>query len=175
MSPERAPKVAAIIAAAGFGQRFTERGNKPLVELMGKPLFLWALEAFERHPAVHKIVPVFKENDIATAEALLVNQSLKKVQRVVPGGKERQDSVYNGLQAVSSDMDLVLVHDGARPLITEDIITRVIEGISGFDGAIAAVPPKDTIKEAGDEGIVSQTLERSRLWAVQTPQGFYRQ
>jgi 2-C-methyl-D-erythritol 4-phosphate cytidylyltransferase len=170
--PER--KAVAVVPAAGVGKRFATRGNKPLVELLGKPLLVWTLEALERHPDIIEIVPVIKVEDRKAAEAVIEHAGLTKVSVIAEGGPERQNSVLNGLRSISGNAALVLVHDAARPLITEDITSRVIEGIEGFDGAIAAVPPKDTIKEESANGNVARTLDRSRLWSVQTPQGFYR-
>lgn len=166
--------MAAIVPAAGVGSRFAGRGNKPLVELLGKPLFLWALEAFEHYPDIVEIIPVCKDEDRSAVEEALGKAGITKVSSVAPGGAERQDSVRNGLAALKAPAEVVLVHDAARPLLTADIITHVIEGIQGFDGAISAVPPKDTIKEAAPDGSVGRTLDRSLLWSVQSPQGFYR-
>jgi 2-C-methyl-D-erythritol 4-phosphate cytidylyltransferase len=168
-------RVLAVVPAAGVGSRFKARGNKPLVELMGKPLLMWALETFERHADIDEIIPVCKEEDQEVVETAIQEAGLSKVFTIARGGPERQDSVLNGIRAIKGNTEIVLVHDAARPLVTEDVISRVIEGITGFDGAICAVPPKDTIKESDADGRVGLTLDRSQLWSVQTPQGFHRE
>ncbi|MFZ5996330.1 MAG: 2-C-methyl-D-erythritol 4-phosphate cytidylyltransferase [Nitrospirota bacterium] len=170
-------KIAAIVPAAGLGKRFGK--NKSLYELAGKPLLIRVLEALQGVVEIDEIIPVLKGEDIAPGAALIEQFGITKVKRVIPGGRERQDSVYNGLKALDGRASIVVIHDGARPLADAELIRRTVTGLGDFDGAVAAVPVKDTIKEARiekpEEGelIVRRTLDRSVLWAVQTPQVFY--
>jgi 2-C-methyl-D-erythritol 4-phosphate cytidylyltransferase len=172
MSINSINKAIVIVPAAGLGKRFMEGSNKPFFALNGKPLLAWVLDIFEQSPLIEAVVPVVKEQDLGLCKGLIEAGQFTKVRAIVPGGIERQDSVYNGLKAINGHNGPVLVHDGARPFITQDIISRCVKGIEGFDGAIAAVPPKDTIKEASDDAVVTKTLDRNKLFLVQTPQAF---
>ncbi len=181
-------KVVAIVPAAGIGKRFGAGKNKLLYELSGKPLLIWTLEALEGVEEIDEIVPVLQEGDLEYGGVLIRDFRITKVKRVLPGGKERQDSVYCGIRSLEGDNAIVVVHDGARPFIDSDMVRRALEGLDGCDGAIAGVPVKDTIKECkmlppqpplakggsrgGKDIIVQKTLERSVLWSVQTPQVF---
>jgi len=168
-------KVTAIVPAAGAGRRFG--ANKPFVLLRGKPLFLWALTALEEAPEISEIIPVFKDSDMGAGRELIERHSLSKVKRIAGGGPERQDSVANALKLISPETDIVLIHDGGRPLIETALISMAIAALADGpwgDGVITAVPPKDTVKEAAPDGVVLMTLDRRALWSVQTPQVFRR-
>lgn len=175
-------RVVAVVPAAGLGTRFGSERNKPLFELLGKPLLIWTLEALQGVEEIAEIIPVLKGEDISPGAALIERYGITKVKRIIPGGKERQDSVYNGLKALDGKASVVVIHDGARPLADGALIGRTIAGLEDFDGVVAAVPVKDTIKEGrlrryedgteGEEIVVRRTLDRSVLWAVQTPQTF---
>lgn len=165
-------KVAAVIPAAGQGKRMQTPVNKQLLLLQGMPVIVHTLQVFESCDAVGEVVLVCAGGEKAIYEELLTVFEIKKVTRVVVGGTERQNSVFNGLRALAKDTETVLVHDGARPLIDADTIERVIAAAGEFGAAIAAVPVKDTIKSVNDAGLVDKTLERERLYQVQTPQGF---
>lgn len=160
----------AIVPAAGLGLRFGEGGRKPFARLLGKPLLRWVMEALESSPEVAGIIAVLRDEDRQEAEDVL--SEFSKVRAVAPGGRERQDSVLSGLRQARDGARTVLIHDGARPLVSAALIRDTLGGLAGFDGAVAAVPPKDTIKEAGSDRVVSRTLRRDALWAVQTPQVF---
>lgn len=164
----------AIVPAAGLGKRFGEDKNKPFFNLLGKPLLLWVLEMLQGCDEISEIIPVLKEDYIDDCADLLEEYRIPKVKQITPGGKERQDSVYNGLKCVRGKTGAVLIHDGARPLIDRDTIQRVINSLDEVDASIAAVPVKDTIKEAygKDNFTVKSTLNRNILWSVQTPQAF---
>jgi 2-C-methyl-D-erythritol 4-phosphate cytidylyltransferase len=183
-------KIVAIVPAAGMGKRFGSEKNKPFHLLHGIPLFIWPLKALAAIPEIEEIIPVVKEQDLMVAAELIENYQISKIKRIVPGGKERQDSVYNAIKILDEGAAVVLIHDGVRPLIDEDLIRRVLDGLQDCDGAVAAVPVKDTIKEARrqktedrqtdkhtaegrGEIIVEKTLNRSLLWAIQTPQAFH--
>lgn len=163
--------VVAIVPAAGIGKRFGEGTNKSLVTLGGKPLLLWALETISSLPEIKEIIPVLKESDMNHALELFERYKIPKVKRIAPGGKERQDSVFHGLSLVEEKKCVVLVHDGARPLIQADIIRSAIGQLGGCDGVVVGVPVKDTVKEVLG-GNVNKTLKRELLWSIQTPQIF---
>ncbi len=181
-------KVTAIVPAAGLGRRFGSDTNKPFQTLGGKPLVVWSLETLESVEEIEEIIPVLKKGDREKGVAVFKEYNLSKVKKIAPGGKERQDSVYNGLKLVEDKTGIVLIHDGARPFIDKDLIEKAIkelliphspplakggkEGLNDYDGIILGVPVKDTIKEAEGE-IIKKTLKRDSLWAIQTPQVFH--
>ncbi len=178
-------KIGAIVPAAGLGRRFGAGENKSLFEFMGKPLVVWALQALQSVDEIGEIIPVVKEEDLKAAADLVERYNIAKVRQIVPGGRERQDSVYNGLRALDNETSIVVIHDGARPLVNSLLIKNSISQLDGFDGIVVGVPVKDTIKEVkgkepasggakglGDGLIVLRTLNRNVLWAVQTPQTF---
>src|SRR5208282_2420650 len=168
-------KIAAIVPAAGLGRRFGVGANKSLFEFMGKPLVVWALQALQSVDEIGEIIPVVKEEDLKAAADLVERYKIAKVRHIVTGGRERQDSVYNGLRALDKDTSIVVIHDGARPLVDGLLIKKSISELDSFDGIVAGVPVKDTIKEVKgreDGLIVLRTLNRNVLWAVQTPQTF---
>jgi len=172
-------KIAAIVPAAGLGRRFGVGENKSLYEFMGKPLVVWALQALQSVDEIGEIIPVVKEEDRKAAARLVGHYKITKVRHIVAGGRERQDSVYNGIMALDEETSIVVIHDGARPLVDGLLIKSSISELDGFDGIVAGVPVKDTIKEAhggrkfGKGIIVKKTLQRTTLWAVQTPQTFH--
>lgn len=157
--------------AAGRGTRMNTADNKVYLPLCGRPVLAWTLEAFQLCPAVETAVIVAAEHEIGRAEELAREYGFTKVQTVVTGGIERQDSVMAGLSAL--DTDGVLVHDAARPLITPEQIEACLMAAEEHGAAALAVPVKDTIKITED-GMIVSTPERSRLAAVQTPQAFRR-
>jgi 2-C-methyl-D-erythritol 4-phosphate cytidylyltransferase len=165
-------RIVAIVPSAGIGKRFGKGTNKTFVTLGGRPLLLWALETLNSMPEVKEIIPVIKEADMEYAVDLLEASEIPKVKRIAPGGKERQDSVYNGLNLVDDKKCIILVHDGVRPLIEHSVISSASRQLKDCDGIVIGVPVKDTIKETVG-GEVTQTLNREKLWAVQTPQIFH--
>jgi len=164
-------KVIAIVPAAGSGTRYGPRTRKPFLSLNGKPLILWALETLESVPHISHIIPVLKKSDLAKGQQLFKEYKISKILRIVEGGKERQDSVLNALTGIKGEKSIVLIHDGARPFLTEDMIERSVNELDGFDGVVVGMPPKDTIKET-EHGVVQKTLKRDSLWSIQTPQVF---
>ena len=160
----------AILAAAGRGARMGQ--PKQLLELAGKPLAAWSLATLASVPAVTQIVVACEPDERSSFERLGARVGGGKVQRVVSGGARRQDSVFAALRALSSPAELVLVHDGARPFVSTEVLESVIEQAREHGGAIAAVPVKDTIKQVSDSGTVHKTIPRAHLWAAQTPQAF---
>jgi 2-C-methyl-D-erythritol 4-phosphate cytidylyltransferase len=162
-------KVSAIIVAAGAGKRFGSA--KQFALLRGKSVLEGSLEAFEAHPEVDEIVLVLPAEEGGSR----YRKRGGKVVAVVRGGERRQDSVVRGFEKVDSLAgDIVLVHDGVRPLVSREVITRVIAAARKCGAAVAAVPVEDTIKEAAG-GFVVRTLERENLQRVQTPQAFIRE
>ncbi|MBN1875633.1 MAG: 2-C-methyl-D-erythritol 4-phosphate cytidylyltransferase [Anaerolineae bacterium] len=162
--------IIAIILAAGSGTRMQSEVNKHLLPLAGKPVIVHTLEAFERCTAIDAIVLVTSAENIGAYQALIAEHGIGKVSRIVLGGETRQASAHNGLRA-AGDCDIVLLHDGARPLIGQQEIEAVIRDAAEYGGAVVAVPAKDTVVRAR-EGFIEAQLERSVLWQVQTPQGF---
>ncbi|PMC34190.1 2-C-methyl-D-erythritol 4-phosphate cytidylyltransferase [Bacillus sp. UMB0899] len=159
-----------IIPAAGQGKRMKAGKNKQFIKLNEIPIIIHTLRVFEEHDQCSGIILVINEAEKADFQHLIEIYRLQKVKQLVFGGKERQDSVYNGVRAVENE-ELVLVHDGARPFITQESIERLVTKADETGASILAVPVKDTIKKV-EEGIVTETVERSTLWSVQTPQAF---
>jgi 2-C-methyl-D-erythritol 4-phosphate cytidylyltransferase len=164
----------AIIPAAGKGLRLQSEIPKPYLALgKDKPLLAYTLEVFENCPDIDKVYVVVAQEQISRCEQEVIQRyRLRKVERLIVGGKLRQASVYNGLQALTEDTELVLVHDGARPLVSAQLISRCILKARKWGAAIAALPVFDTIKQVTPEGCIEQTISRDRLWAAQTPQVF---
>lgn len=161
----------AIIPAAGQGKRMQSSENKQFLTLQGMPIIVHTLRVFEACHAVQEVILVVSEGELERFEELVSEQGFQKVTKIILGGKERQESVYNGFCQVGRDADVVLVHDGARPLITEPIINEVINAAKLEGAAVVAVPVKDTIKQVYNQQVV-KTLEREYLWQAQTPQAF---
>lgn len=160
-----------VIPSAGLGRRMGA-GKKNFSLILGKPVLAHTLYPFEACPLVDAIILVIKPEDRDYCVKEVVERyGFKKVCAIVDGGAERQDSVANGLAAIKDGADVIVVHDGARPLATPDIIEAAINKAASEGAAIVAVPVKDTIKEVSD-GLVVRTLPRQSLWAVQTPQAF---
>ncbi len=166
-------KVTAIIPAAGQGTRMGSAIPKQFLLLRGQPILHHTLRAFEASGLVDAVILVVPEKDFAAAEKQWL-QGYDIVKKIVVGGKERQDSVYNGLQALDADTDVVLVHDGVRPFVSADMIERAIEAAKRYGAAITAVPVNDTIKLSDADGFVAKTVDRRSLWRIQTPQAFQK-
>ncbi|MRX72570.1 2-C-methyl-D-erythritol 4-phosphate cytidylyltransferase [Bacillus lacus] len=158
-----------VIPAAGSGKRMNAGKNKQFILLKGKPVIVHTLTVFEQDPACSGIILVINEKEKGDFLKLIELYHFKKVKQLVAGGAERQESVYNGLKAC--DSDIVLVHDGARPFIRQSHIRDLVLSAQEADAATIAVPVKDTIKKAENLQVV-ETIERSSLWLVQTPQAF---
>ena len=169
------PYATSIVVAAGSGKRMGTETRKQYLLLDDKPLFIHPLEVMEKQKKITGIILVAPPADLDFCKELIKEYSIKKVLSIVSGGDTRGASVYNGLQAVPEDSEFVVVHDGARPLLSQKILENVLEAAILEGAAIAAVPVKDTIKQVNPEGLVQKTLERSLLWAVQTPQAFRKE
>ncbi len=152
----------ALIVAAGSGERLGLRRPKAFIDLAGRPLIAWSVDALRAVPEIDRIIV-----------ALPPGESAPPGTEGVPGGNVRSESVRLALQA-AGELDPVLVHDAARPLLTASLVRDVLAALGGADAAIAAAPVTDTIKQAGADHRVTATLDRSQLWSVQTPQAFTR-
>ncbi|USP95634.1 2-C-methyl-D-erythritol 4-phosphate cytidylyltransferase [Bacillus vallismortis] len=159
-----------VILAAGQGKRMKAGRNKLFIELKGDPVIIHTLRVFDSHRPCEKIILVINEREREDFQQLLTNYRFQTAIELVAGGDERQHSVYKGLKAVKQEK-IVLVHDGARPFIKHEQIDELVDEAEQAGAAILAVPVKDTIKRVQDLQ-VSETIERSSLWAVQTPQAF---
>ncbi len=165
-------RTAAIVPVAGRGQRFASDVPKQFLDLAGQPVIFRTVEQILKVPQINTGVVVTASEDIDKIYNILSDiPGFKQRFRVVAGGEQRQDSVYNGLQALVPDTILVLVHDGVRPLVTPEIIRHSIAVALREGGCVAAVPVKDTIKKALDNKII-ETIPRENLWQIQTPQTF---
>ncbi len=166
-------KISAIVVSAGIGKRFGSP-DKVFFEVYGKPLFIWALEPFDSYEKIDDIWLVIRKQTLKKVKAFLNKFNIKKVREIIEGGKERQDSVYNALRSLPSETDIVLIHDAARPMVSQDLIKRVVEAMSvDIDGVIPVISLTDTIKWTKKRGIIGGTLNRDILKAVQTPQAFW--
>ncbi|NBD32306.1 MAG: 2-C-methyl-D-erythritol 4-phosphate cytidylyltransferase [Cyanobacteria bacterium] len=161
-----------LIPAAGRGQRMGGDRNKLLLPLLGKPLLAWTLLAAEASTEINWIGIVGQPFDFPDFRAILHDLNLAIPVVFIEGGKTRQESVCNGLDALPQAATQVLIHDGARCLVTRELFDRCSEALSTCQGLIAAVPVKDTIKVVDRQGFVKDTPERRQMWAAQTPQGF---
>lgn len=161
-----------LIPAAGSGKRMGADRNKLLLQVRSKPLIAWTLLAAEAASSISWIGIVSQPPDWDDFKSIIADLRLKKTIELISGGSTRQESVYNGLQALPSHAERVLIHDGARCLATPNLLNACSEAIIDCFGLIAAVPVKDTIKVVNDNGVIKNTPDRQQLWAAQTPQGF---
>lgn len=166
-------KIVALIAAAGKGKRMNTRISKPFIPIFGKPILAYTIEKFEKCKLINKIyLTVNSEEKEPCSRNVIIKYNFSKVQELVDGGETRQDSVYNGLKALDKDTDIVVIHDGARPLIEETLIRDSIEKAQKYGAAIAAIPIKDTVKKSENNFFINKTLNREEIWRAQTPQTF---
>jgi len=155
-------KAAALLVAAGSGERLGADRPKAFVVVAGRPMVQWSLDALRAGGVDDVVAAVPPGYEVAGATC-------------VPGGATRSESVRNALRAAPADADAIVVHDAARPLVEPALFRAALAALASADGAVAAAPVADTIKQAGPDGMVERTLDRSRLWAVQTPQAFRRE
>ncbi len=168
-------KVAAIIPAAGLGARMGESTPKQYLSLAGKPILAHTLAVFEAAPEVREVTLVVHADEMEQCqERVIAPFAFKKVLRLVPGGKERQDSVYNALKVLHEDerLEFILVHDGVRPFVRPADISRVLRAARRHGAAILGWPAQDTLKRVNSKGEVVETLDRRHIWQIQTPQAF---
>ncbi len=168
-------QIEVIIVAGGLGKRLGETPPKQFLLLKGKPVLSWTISKFEECPLVDGIILVIpaKMKDY-TREHVLSPHGYEKVKNVLEGGKERKDSVLEGLRMLQTNTDTVLVHDGVRPIISQKLIIEVIRATQRWEAVVPALPIRETIKEIGQDSLVETTLDRKKMCLIQTPQGFKR-
>lgn len=165
-------KNVAIVLAAGQGKRMNSKVQKQFLLIKEKPVLYYTLNAFEKSPQITEMILVTGKDEIEYCQKEIVDKyGFGKVRKIVAGGKERYHSVYHGIQAID-EADYVLIHDGARPFVDEEIIARVCDAVAEHKACVVGMPVKDTIKIADEEGFAAQTPDRRRVWQVQTPQTF---
>lgn len=166
-------RVEVIIVGAGKGIRFGEIQPKQFCLLWGKPVLSWTIERFEECKLVDKIILVLPPGMKEEAKKIVLSSfNYKKVKTIVEGGKERSNSVFRGLGAVDENTDIVLIHDGVRPLISPHLIEKLIYETKENGAVTLGIPIKETVKEADKKNLVTKTLNRKNLYSIQTPQGF---
>ena len=166
-------KNAAVILSAGAGRRMHQSMPKQYLDLCGKPVIAWTIEAFQQSPDIDEIVLVTGTDQVMKCQEEIVKRyGLTKVSKIVPGGAERGNSVLCGLRALRGDTSCVLIHDGARPLVGQAVIARVTEAAALYGAAAVAVPARDTVKIVDEQEMVVSTPDRRTLRMMQTPQAF---
>ena len=167
-------KTVAIVAGAGSGKRLGCPAKKPFVDLKGRPLIIYSLKTLDSSPSIDGIVVAVERSCLKRFSGLIKRYHIRKVKFIVSGGRTRYESIRNCLSKVDASYGIVLVHDAARPLVDEGLIRGSISTAKRFGGCIAAVPVKDTVKTAGKDLFITKTIERSKVWAAETPQTFRR-
>jgi len=162
----------AIILAAGKSERMGANVDKAFLSLVNKPVVAWSLLAFERCPDVDRIVLVVRKDQLVASKAVVKMFGISKIDKIVAGGGKRQESVQAGLQACDLDTRDVVVHDAARPLVTPELISEVLKQVKRAPAVTVGRPVTDTLKFCEKGVTVSRTVDRERLWSVQTPQAF---
>ncbi|WP_035764389.1 2-C-methyl-D-erythritol 4-phosphate cytidylyltransferase [Butyrivibrio sp. NC2002] len=165
-------KTTAIVLAAGSGSRMKSKVKKQYLEICGKPLIYYALEAFEKS-FIDEIVLVVPEDDLEYVKnTLLKPYNFTKIKTITQGGDTRYKSVCNGLRAASLDTEAVFIHDGARPFVNNEILSRALDAVKEYGACVVGMPVKDTIKIADSDGFAKETPDRDLTWIIQTPQVF---
>lgn len=169
--------VTALIFAGGTGQRMNTRSKpKQFLELHGKPVIIYTIEHFEYHAEIDNIVVVCLKDCIDELKGLLKRYSITKVSEIVPGGETGHDSIYNGLKAMkgtAKEGDIVLIHDGVRPLITGNLISENIEAVRKYGNAITSEPARESVLQSKDGENVDVVPDRSMMYVAKAPQSFY--
>jgi 2-C-methyl-D-erythritol 4-phosphate cytidylyltransferase len=168
-------RVAGLIPAAGSGVRMGGDIAKPFLQLGGREILAHTLDVFERSAVIDELwVVVAAKNVSACQQGIIKRYGFRKVRDVVAGGASRQESVWRGLQRIDAAVDLVVVHDGVRPFVTEAVLQETLGCAAQHGAAVAAVPLRDTLKRISEGGVVEATVPRENLWRTQTPQAFQR-
>jgi 2-C-methyl-D-erythritol 4-phosphate cytidylyltransferase len=166
-------KTVAVIPSAGKGERMKKGVSKPYLLLAEKPILAHTLSPFEESPFVDEVIVTVSPGEVEYCRREVIEAfHLSKVHQVLAGGKERQDSIWEGLKRVPSDCEIVIVHDGARPLVTRRLIESSIEAVQRYGAVVTALPLKDTVKTVSREREIVETPVRHTLMAIQTPQVF---
>jgi 2-C-methyl-D-erythritol 4-phosphate cytidylyltransferase len=164
-----------VVVAAGKSERMGAKVDKAFLSLGTRPVLAYSLLAFEKCHDIEGIILVCRKDRMESARAMASLFGISKLKRVVAGGSKRQVSVGNGLAVLGDEVDIVAVHDGARPCITPELISDTIKSAKRYGSGVAAVKVTDTVKHVESGLTVSKTVDRSKLWAVQTPQTFKRE
>ncbi|MEW6101359.1 MAG: 2-C-methyl-D-erythritol 4-phosphate cytidylyltransferase [Candidatus Omnitrophota bacterium] len=174
--------VSAVVLAAGEGKRFISRTPKVLAKINSKPLIIYSLNALSKHPLISSIIIVVNARNSEAISRLIRKNKIGKVSHIVNGGRRRQDSVGCALAVLGNRTDLVLIHDACRPFISRDIISKAVKAAEKYQAAIIGVPVKATIKSVKcqvsgvrENCFIEKTLDRERLWEIQTPQVFKKE
>ena len=167
--------VTAIVAAAGMGKRMKMGINKQFLTIDGIPILAHTIKKIEKSKYVDFLLLIVKESDMRYVHDTIKKHKINMNYKIVYGGKERQDSINNGLLNMPHETDIVLTHDGARPFVSVDKIDEAIENVMDTGASVLANPVKDTIKVSTDGKLVDYTPNRNRLWQVQTPQVFRKE
>ena len=163
-----------IIVAAGKSERMGKGVDKAFLSLGAKPVVVYSLLAFEHCPDIEEVVLVVRSDRIEAARCMVQMFGCMKVKKIVAGGLQRQVSVVKGLEAVRDGVSVVVVHDGARPCVTPELISASVRSAREHGSGVAAVKITDTVKEVVKGNMIARTVDRTKLWAVQTPQAFKR-
>ena len=164
-------KYAAIVLAAGSGKRMNSQVHKQYLIIQDRPVLYYSLKAFEDSAVDEIVLVVGKGEEEFCRKEIVDKYGISKVKAIVEGGKERYHSVFEGLKQ-TSDADYVLIHDGARPFVNQEIIRRCMQEVQKYQACVVGMPVKDTIKIADEEGYAKQTPDRKNVWMIQTPQTF---
>lgn len=164
-------KYAAIVLAAGSGKRMNSKVHKQYLIIQDRPVLYYSLKAFEDSAVDEIVLVVGKGEEEFCRKEIVDKYGISKVKAIVEGGKERYHSVFEGLKQ-TSDADYVLIHDGARPFVNQNIIRRCMQEVQKYQACVVGMPVKDTIKIADEEGYAKQTPDRKNVWMIQTPQTF---
>lgn len=164
-------KYTAIVLAAGSGKRMNSKVHKQYLIIQDRPVLYYSLKAFEDSAVDEIVLVVGKGEEKFCRKEIVDKYGISKVKAIVEGGKERYHSVFEGLKQ-TSDADYVLIHDGARPFVNQDIIRRCLQEVQKYQACVVGMPVKDTIKIADEEGYAKQTPDRKNVWMIQTPQTF---
>jgi 2-C-methyl-D-erythritol 4-phosphate cytidylyltransferase len=166
-------KANAVIVSAGKGLRFMEGQKKQFYLLAEKPILAHTLDKFETCPLIHAILLVVAQEDMSYClDEIIQKYKYRKISQIIPGGRRRQESAKNGIDALPKDVDIVAIHDGVRPFVTREMIEESIRSAIRFQAVVLGMPVKDTLKMANPDGTIFKTLNRESLWQIQTPQTF---
>jgi 2-C-methyl-D-erythritol 4-phosphate cytidylyltransferase len=165
-------KNVALILAAGKGTRVGREKGKAFLPILEKPLLAWTLSVFESFPRIQEIIVVVPSDLKERCQQEILSPYNISKAKIVSGGTERQDSIQNGFAEIEEPCHLVVIHDGARPFLDREILEKALNSAEKDGASVVAVPIKDTIKVGDEKGMVQQTLDRSHLWSVQTPQAY---
>ena len=170
MFKKKEKKISALIVAGGVGNRMGSDVPKQFIEVLGKPVIAYTIEAFEKSDCIDEIVIVTLEDYIVFCKDIVDSFGFSKVKSIISGGKTRQESVYNGLKEITGEY--VLIHDGARPLVSQEVIKNCVYTVTTYGACAVGVKVNDTLKIADDNKIIKGTPDREHIYAIQTPQCF---